>query len=283
MVDAYSGSGEDWGTLGQPDCERATAARLLRVVDTPVATLRHGFYEGGAVVPLHRHDRDSLVYGVGGPCIESAGTDSVVKRRLMFHPRDYAHGLQYCGPTHVLAIEINPSWRVERAWPAMSTPLPAILYDGVWRAMLTLAGEESAGAVTGALQDLIDAAENFIAGRRPDWLMAVVDHLHGDWRSTPSVRALSERFGVSPQHLCRTFKRHIGLTIQQYGVLLRLDRARGLLWGTGMPISQIAAETGFADQSHLTRVLGTHSNRTPARLRRIAPSFYRGAEIAEVA
>jgi transcriptional regulator GlxA family with amidase domain len=67
------------------------------------------------------------------------------------------------------------------------------------------------------------------------------------------------------------FKRLMGVTLQQYGLLLRLDKARGLLWGTRMPLPDVAAETGFADQSHLTRSLATLSNQTPLRLRMTAP------------
>jgi AraC-like DNA-binding protein len=272
----------DWGTLGAPDPETG-AAKLLHRVETPCATLRHGFYENGAAIPLHRHAFDSLVYGVGGPAIESSGAGQVVKRRLMFHPKGYAHSLAFCGPTHVLAIELPPLAAPGRMRPAVSTPLPATLYDRVWRVMLRIAENEPNAAITAALGELIEGAGRFMAEPKPAWLWAIVDHLHADWRATQSVRALALRFGVSAQHICRTFKRHLGITIQQYGVLLRLDRARGLLWGTGMPISEVAAETGFADQSHLTRVLGVHSERTPARLRLMGPSFYRGDRIAEVA
>jgi AraC-like DNA-binding protein len=254
-----------WGTLGAPE---PGAARLVRVVETPVAILRHAFYEKGAIVGLHRHDCDSLVYGVGGPCREDNGAEQIIKRRLTFHPRGYEHKLAFGAPTHVLAIEI----REEREMPARrSTPLPATLYDHVWRAMLRIADRQPAEAVAAALADLLDDADAFLRRPPPDWLMAVTDHVHAHWRVVPSARDLARRFAVSPQHLCRSFKRHNGVTIQQYAVALRLDYARGLLWGTGMPISQVAAETGFADQSHLTRVLVSHSARTPARLRWRAP------------
>ncbi len=259
--------GLGWGTLGEPD---PGAARLVHIVETPVAILRHAFYERGAIVPRHRHDCDSLVYGVGGPCREDNGTEQVIKRRLTFHPRGYAHSLEFSAPTHVLAIEICPP-----RWDALgvrrSTPLPATLYDRVWRAMLRIADGQPTAAVADALADLLDGADAFLRQPRPDWLMAVIDHIHANWREVPSARDLAKRFAVSPQHLCRAFKRHNGMTIQQYAVALRLDYARGLLWGTGMPISQVAAETGFADQSHLTRVLVSHSDKTPARLRRRAP------------
>jgi hypothetical protein len=195
----------DWGTLGVPDSETG-AAKLLHLVRAPGATLRHGFYESGAAIPHHSHELDSLVYGVGGPAIEASGTGRVVKRRLMFHPAGYAHSLSFCGPTHVLAIELPALAAPGRMRPSASTPLPATLYDRVWRVMLRIAENEPQAAIAAALGDLIDGAGAFMAEPKPAWLWAIVDHLHADWRNTASVRALSRRFGVSAQPICRTFK-----------------------------------------------------------------------------
>lgn len=256
-----------WGTLGEP-AANAGQARLAHLVETPAATLRHGFYDTDCCVPLHRHDSDSLVYGVGGPCVEFAGSGQIIKRRLTYHPRGYEHALRFQGPTHVLAIEIP---RSSPPWAKVSTPLPATFYTLVWRALLAIAERQKIELITIALQDLLDAGRSYVTRKRPEWLMNVVDHIHGNWRDVQSVKVLAEMFGVSPQHLCRAFKQHLGVTISQYSLALRVDYARGLLWGTGMPICEVAAETGFSDQAHLTRVLGDHSAKTPARLRWKAP------------
>lgn len=101
--------------------------------------------------------------------------------------------------------------------------------------------------------------------------MAVIDHLHKHWREVQSAHSIAQRFGISPQHLCRAFKQKLGVTMGQYSLALRIDYARGLLWGSDLPICEVAAETGFFDQAHLTRVLGLRSDRTPARLRWAAP------------
>lgn len=267
-----------WGTLGEP-AANAGRARLAHLVETPVATLRHGFYETDCFVPLHRHDCDALIYGVGGPCVEFAGSGQIIKRRLTFHPRGYEHALRFLGPTHVLAIEMPKG---TPGWATVTTPLLATHYNHVWLALLAIADRQPTEAVTAALQALLDAVKTYVTGRRPDWLMQVVDHIHGDWRGVPSVATLADMFGVSRQHLCRAFKQHLGVTIGQYSLALRIDHARGLLWSTDMPICEVAAETGFADQAHLTRVLGDHSHKTPARLRWKAPCLQAREPIAAV-
>jgi AraC-like DNA-binding protein len=55
-----------------------------------------------------------------------------------------------------------------------------------------------------------------------------------------------------PTHLIRAFTREFGLPPHQYLTSRRVDLARGLLLG-GRPAGEAAVESGFYDQSHLTR------------------------------
>ncbi|RYF38322.1 MAG: helix-turn-helix domain-containing protein, partial [Comamonadaceae bacterium] len=48
---------------------------------------------------------------------------------------------------------------------------------------------------------------------------------------------------------------------------LRAERARGLI-GQGAPLVQAAAASGFADQSHMTRVFARQFGFTPGAWRR---------------
>ncbi|MFD8867262.1 helix-turn-helix domain-containing protein [Streptomyces sp. NPDC059590] len=81
------------------------------------------------------------------------------------------------------------------------------------------------------------------------------------------ARACTAWFGLPPHKL------HLHLRLR-----LRLDRARELLRrGTG--IAEVAYETGFHDQSHLTRVFAGAYGVTPARYQ----STYRGTEWAGLA
>jgi AraC-like DNA-binding protein len=262
----------DWGTLGEPF--PPDNAYLVHVVRTSVATLFHAFYEAGTRVSRHRHDHESVVYGVGGMCVEKTGADRIIARRLTYLPIGFEHELLYLGPTHVLSIEIDPAWkngRLTGTWPNRAVHLPATLYNKVWRAMVLISEQASAPSIEDALAALWVDINSQLRNKPHNLLDQVVDYLHEKWRDVPSAAEIASAMDISPQYLCRIFKKRFGVTIQQYSLLLRLDYARGLLWGTEMPISQIAAETGFADQSHLTRVLAISLGKTPARLRWRAP------------
>jgi AraC family transcriptional regulator len=59
--------------------------------------------------------------------------------------------------------------------------------------------------------------------------------------------------GCSPFHFSRMFTRAVGLTPHRYVVHLRLRRAVEPVRDAPAGLAEIAARTGFADQSHLSR------------------------------
>jgi AraC family transcriptional regulator len=67
------------------------------------------------------------------------------------------------------------------------------------------------------------------------------------------VGALAKIAGRSPFHFTRVFARSVGATPYHYVVRLRLRRALELIHDGRCSLAEIAAATGFADQSHLSR------------------------------
>jgi AraC family transcriptional regulator len=67
------------------------------------------------------------------------------------------------------------------------------------------------------------------------------------------VAALAKIAGRSPFHFCRVFSRSVGMSPHRYVVHLRLQRAIELVRDGRFGFAEIAASTGFSDQSHLSR------------------------------
>ncbi|WP_198030199.1 AraC family transcriptional regulator [Bradyrhizobium sp. Tv2a-2] len=67
------------------------------------------------------------------------------------------------------------------------------------------------------------------------------------------VDELAALAGRSPFHFSRIFARSIGMTPYRYVVHLRLQQAIRRIREGRMGLAEIAADTGFADQSHLSR------------------------------
>ncbi len=76
--------------------------------------------------------------------------------------------------------------------------------------------------------------------------------IHDTLSENISLETISDHAGLSTFYFARIFRQHTGLPPHAYRKQQRIQRAKQLLRAR-MPISQVAVETGFADQSHLTR------------------------------
>jgi len=80
--------------------------------------------------------------------------------------------------------------------------------------------------------------------------------------------ALTDLAGVadlSVFHLCRAFGAAVGMPPHAYQTQVRVARAKALLVAGRLPLAQVAAEVGFASQSHLTRHFARLVGVTPGR------------------
>jgi AraC-like DNA-binding protein len=88
--------------------------------------------------------------------------------------------------------------------------------------------------------------------RLPDGIRRVRDVLHDTYWANPSSAELAVVAGCSRFALHRAFRTEFGLAPSDYQRQVRLRAARRLL-AAGRAPADVAVETGFADQSHLTR------------------------------
>jgi AraC-like DNA-binding protein len=93
----------------------------------------------------------------------------------------------------------------------------------------------------------------------------VRERLADDLIHTPSLSELAALVGLSRYQLLRRFESVYGMTPFAWQRRLRTERARALI-ACGRSISDVAADCGFADQSHMTRVFADHFGFTPGAL-----------------
>lgn len=84
------------------------------------------------------------------------------------------------------------------------------------------------------------------------------------------VGVLAERLGVSRRRLERHFQARLSITPHEAARKVRLGQAKMLLATTERSVTDIAAETGFCDASHLIRVFRNEEATTPDAWRRQA-------------
>ena len=143
-----------------------------------------------------------------------------------------------------------------------------------WRLAAELRASDAAAplAAEGFALELLAATarETMIerqAVRPPRWLGAAEEFLRARIGDPVGLSELADAVGVNPAHLARVFRARYGISVGEYGRRLRLDWAAAEIARDERPIAEIAAEAGFADQSHFTRLFKRHVGTTPGRYR----------------
>lgn len=78
----------------------------------------------------------------------------------------------------------------------------------------------------------------------------IADHLDRDL----SIETLASVAGLSPSHFKVVFREAIGTSVHQYVIVQRVDAAVRLL-ESGRPAPEVAMQVGFANQSHMARLM----------------------------
>ncbi|HEY0377288.1 MAG TPA: AraC family transcriptional regulator [Pyrinomonadaceae bacterium] len=89
-------------------------------------------------------------------------------------------------------------------------------------------------------------------GKEPRHVKTIRDYLKSHYAENVSLSQLTSITNLSPFYLLRVFHNQVGFPPHEYQTQVRIARARKLLL-EGKPISHVALETGFCDQSHLSR------------------------------
>jgi AraC family transcriptional regulator len=247
----------------------AAAARSAGAV-----TLTLTDYAPGTLVPSHAHSHPYFCYVSAGGFEELGERGSYVATRgtLVFHPAAETHSDEFgeaggrCFNIEVGGIDLarDPGvvrgaavryaaelYREMRAWDAAS----AVVAEALTAALIARAGsgaERSATAPRKARGDLTPA----------------IERLRADPCNPPPLALLAAEAGLSTISFARAFRRQFGCGVGAYVRTERVELAKRALAESNETVSTIAADLGFADQAHLTRVFREATGWTPAAFRR---------------
>ena len=83
-----------------------------------------------------------------------------------------------------------------------------------------------------------------------------------------TVEVLAARVGVGGRHLTRLFQKHLGASPLQVAKTARVQRAKRLLTGTDMTITEIALQAGFGSVRRFNAVFQEVYKRPPTAIKR---------------
>ena len=210
--------------------------------------------------------------------LSAAGTGVVAPLSVTFSPADFEHA-DRVGPRgasfFVISLDTPAMDLLDDGWSRRQTP-------GAWAgsdlvlaflrlraALYTYGTQWDAFTLRERIVDVLAAIDQASPLPRvlPSWVERAREHMHGVIERAPSVMQLAAEAGVHPVHFSRVFRSAFGCTPATYRVRLRVRRACELLCTTSRSISEIAIQTGFADQGHLTRAFSRHLGLPPGAFR----------------
>jgi AraC family transcriptional regulator len=245
--------------------------------------LSESTYGAHALLPPHAHERAYLGFVVNGGHRETTGQLERDCRQstVVFHPAAECHANRFSSAGgRIFRLEFADEWlhRLRARDARLDTPVAShggALSNIALRIFSEFHARDSVSPLmieglalefaTFVMRD--DAA---VEGRPPAWLRLTVEYLHANALEDIRLDDVASAAGVHPAHLSRVFRKHYRCSVGQYVRTLRIDLASRELSASHRPIAEIAADFGFADQSHFSRVFAKLTGLTPARYRKLS-------------
>lgn len=226
-------------------------------------------HRAGDTLATHRHGQAYAALVVDGSYWESSleGPVLCVPGTLLLHPHFHAHGNRFGRHgARVINLPLPDQWVPKQR--------------SIWQVDCLKDAVEVFASGPDGLSDLLaharpaalEPTERF--GWQSDFMRQLQE-------SDLPIARIARQAGVSDAYASRSLRHSHGLSPQLLRRELRLRRALSLL-AEDRPLADIAAACGFADQSHLSRVVRACTGLPPARLRRQVKSVQdrRSADVA---
>ena len=103
----------------------------------------------------------------------------------------------------------------------------------------------------------------------PPWLCHAREHLETSYSSGVRLRQLANQAKVHPVYFARMFRRFFGCSVGQHVRRIQLRAAAALLANGRYSLAEIACQSEFSDQAHMTRAFTKAYEITPGEFRRL--------------
>ncbi len=236
-------------------------------------------YAGGARLEPHTHGFSKISLFLAGGAIESCGRSeqTCAATTVLIKPAGLEHRDCF-GPAgaRVFSLSYDGSGqRDDGDWTCACRGYRALDAGPVGRALARVWACWIQGAADEELEGHAWYAVELAAGLdtkpRADsrgCVRRVTERLRHSVAEPISISRLAAEVGAHPVWLARVFRKRHGCSMREYLHGLRVRRAADLLDRTDASLADIALDSGFCDQPHLSRVFKNHLGITPADYRK---------------
>jgi two-component system response regulator YesN len=100
-----------------------------------------------------------------------------------------------------------------------------------------------------------------------DVIQTIESYVHQHIAKDLSLTRMAEIVYLNPYYLSRLYKKLTGVTLTDYVIHIRIEKAKELLRGTNLKVKEIALEVGFESSAYFTRFFKRLTNMTPIEYR----------------
>jgi AraC family transcriptional regulator len=252
-----------------------TGSESVRARDLTLGRLASMSFPPRLELPRHSHPEPTIAVILrGGFAGRYGGTDrDCAPMTLLVEPAGASHTNRFGDfPTTVLTLSLastEPSLDALGRQPRFTRDIYSAGLAKQADTELQRPDELTPLAVEGLALELVTRLARTPTDRgMPGWLSEARDVLHERYAESLRLGDVASVVGVEPDRLARAFRRVYHEPMASYVRRLRVRAAAELLVAErDTTIAAIAADVGFADQSHLTRSFVRTIGATPARYR----------------
>ena len=249
----------------------------------------------GGVVERPVYKDHHVFMTVGAPTRATCRCDSFVSRHLQVAgdidivPLGISQMWEDEGPTTMLVVHLS-TWLMRMAADEMGVSSdrvsiaphlhlrdPQIEHIG-WAIKAELEADDPSGRLCADSLGLALAAHllrryapavprRIDSGLPKHRLRRVMDYIHDHLAHDLTLGELAAIANMGPSRFKLLFKQSVGVPVHQYVIRSRVEYAINLLLQGELPLSEVALQVGFSNQSHMARCIRRFSGMTPGALR----------------
>ena len=95
------------------------------------------------------------------------------------------------------------------------------------------------------------------------------DYISMHPEENPDIHQMAQKYGYTPYYFSKKFKQEVGMSLREFAVKEKVERAKMLLAQSAMSVSDISEALGFNSQSYFGSVFRKITGMTPSEFQRI--------------
>ncbi len=238
------------------------------------------WYPRACALPAHAHARDVVTFTLAGSGEQRFGgkTEDCPPLSLTVLPAGVMHSNRMATACRCFIIELPEaaSDPLERGGAILDRPrvVEGAVVLGIGLRLHREFRRPDGPSLLAVDELVLELAQLLAPGRSrvasaegAPWLLRARERLRTEFHRPFRMMDLAVELGVHPVYFTRAFRRRFGCTPADYVRQVRMEEAHRLLAHTPTRLSDVAAATGFADQSQFTKQFHRRIGMSPGRYR----------------